>query len=153
MQKSFQVLIVENDPKVVERISSALTGRYASLRLDIAKDGEKALEMLKREEYNLIILAILLPKVDGISVCRELAKDPTRRTTPVVLADALPLYSAAFQRSLKKYKELSVVRAVLQKPFTVDEFMKRMEPLLESRAPSRAAVSSGYPSQKVESRK
>jgi putative two-component system response regulator len=54
-----------------------------------AADGQAALEEFARNQPDLVLLDIVMPRVDGVEVCRRLKKDPESRLTPIVLVTAL----------------------------------------------------------------
>ena len=54
-----------------------------------AADGQAALEEFARNQPDLVLLDIMMPRVDGVEVCRRLKKDPESRLTPIVLVTAL----------------------------------------------------------------
>lgn len=58
-------------------------------RVTVASDGEQALAAVAREQPDLVLLDILMPKVDGYEVCRRLKSDPVTRLIPVVLVTGL----------------------------------------------------------------
>lgn len=65
-----KILLVEDDEPTGQVISSALTtDRYV---VNLATDGQTGLEMAQAYEYDLILLDVVLPRLDGISVCRQL---------------------------------------------------------------------------------
>jgi heavy metal response regulator len=79
-----RVLVVEDEPKISAFIRKGLEEEHYSV--DVAGDGEEALDMAAAAEYDLIVLDILLPKLDGLSVCRELRQSGIR--TPVLMLTA-----------------------------------------------------------------
>ena len=54
----------------------------------LAKDGQEALDLIKADKPDLIILDYLMPVLDGISVCKALKKDDATRLIPVIMATA-----------------------------------------------------------------
>jgi DNA-binding response OmpR family regulator len=65
-----QILIVEDEKKIADFLKRGLIEeRYA---VDIASDGEEALYKYDINEYDLIILDLMIPKVDGFTVCRKI---------------------------------------------------------------------------------
>jgi two-component system sensor histidine kinase/response regulator len=54
-----------------------------------AEDGTRALEQVRHERFDLVILDVMMPEMDGFEVCRKLKNDPELRTIPVVLVTAL----------------------------------------------------------------
>lgn len=79
-----RILIVEDETKLAEALSQILTkNRYGS---DIASDGVEGLDMALSGIYNLILLDIMLPKMNGIDVLRRLRSSGVN--TPVILLTA-----------------------------------------------------------------
>ena len=54
----------------------------------LAEDGEQALDLARREQPDLILLDVMMPKIDGIGVCRELKADPALPFIPIILLTA-----------------------------------------------------------------
>jgi two-component system response regulator MtrA len=67
------VLIVEDDPSIRE--VTALGLREAGYRVTTAPDGREGLLRARRDQFDLVILDIMLPHLDGLEVCREIRKD------------------------------------------------------------------------------
>ncbi|MDP3089855.1 MAG: response regulator [Nitrospira sp.] len=79
-----RILVVEDDPDVASFIKKGLQEeRYA---VDVAVDGEEGLRLAQDNPYDLIILDLMLPKLDGLAVCRRLRAD--RHGTPILLLTA-----------------------------------------------------------------
>ncbi|MDQ6694536.1 MAG: response regulator transcription factor [Chloroflexota bacterium] len=80
-----RILLVEDEPKIAAFIRKGL--REESYAVDVAADGEQGLDYAISVEYDLIILDILLPKLSGLELCRELRQSGI--TTPVLMLTAL----------------------------------------------------------------
>ena len=78
-----KILIVDDEIGIREIIKEYLD--FADYEYDEASDGMQAMKMLKQEDFDLVILDIMMPGVDGISVLKELRKD---HDTPVILLTA-----------------------------------------------------------------
>jgi DNA-binding response OmpR family regulator len=79
-----QILIVEDEVKIRSLLRRGLIEE--SYAVDTAKDGEEALYKLDINEYDLVLLDIMLPKVDGIAVCKTIReKNPH---LPIILLTA-----------------------------------------------------------------
>ncbi len=76
-----KILVVEDDHAVAQSLQ-LLLGSY-NYAVDIAADGEVALQMMDAFEYHLVLLDVLLPQLNGIEVCRQLRKKGFRQ--PVLL--------------------------------------------------------------------
>lgn len=79
-----RILIVEDDEKLRRSLSEGL--RLKGYAVDVASDGESADEKVFCERYDLIILDLNLPKMDGFSVLENLRKD--KRDVPVLILSA-----------------------------------------------------------------
>jgi two-component system, OmpR family, response regulator MtrA len=78
-----RVLLVEDDPSIRETTSLGLAS--AGLRVTAAADGREALLRFRNESFDLVVLDLMLPEVDGYEVCREIRK--TSRV-PIVMLSA-----------------------------------------------------------------
>ena len=78
-----RVLVVD-DEEVVCRVLAELLG-LIGLKVETAGDGPRALELAQQPSWNLFILDILLPTIDGYEVCQRLRKMPSHAHTPVLI--------------------------------------------------------------------
>jgi DNA-binding response OmpR family regulator len=113
-------LIIEDDPTLAELVQLHL--RDVDCDADIADDGVTGLEMFKEGSYELVVLDIMLPRKDGLSVCRDIRRLPGY--VPILMLTA-------------KSTELDRVRGLetgaddyLTKPFSVRELVARVKALL-----------------------
>jgi two-component system copper resistance phosphate regulon response regulator CusR len=115
-----RILVVEDDAKVAGFIKKGLIEEnYA---VDTFCNGEDALFWATENEYDLIILDIMLPGKDGLSICRELRKKEI--VTPIMMLTAK-------DTTADKIKGLDVgADDYLGKPFSFDEFLARIRALL-----------------------
>ncbi|MFK5955352.1 MAG: response regulator transcription factor [Planctomycetota bacterium] len=80
------LLLVEDDPDLLEILR--LTFEMEGFRLVLAVDGQEALDKARRHAPDLIVLDIMLPKLDGIEVCRQLRAESTFRRVPILMLTA-----------------------------------------------------------------
>lgn len=80
------VLIVEDDPDIVDILSYNL--KQADLKVTSVPDGSSALAEVKRRLPDLILLDLMLPKVDGLEVCRLLKGEPETKNVPIIMITA-----------------------------------------------------------------
>ena len=113
-------LIIEDDPTLAELVQLHL--RDVDCVADIADDGVTAMEMFKDGNYELVVLDIMVPRKDGLSVCRDIRRLPGY--VPILMLTA-------------KSTELDRVRGLetgaddyLTKPFSVRELVARVKALL-----------------------
>ena len=121
-----RVLVVEDDPRLAEMLCEYL-GK-AGFRITIASLGATALRQLGETEYDAVVLDLMLPDMDGLSVCRQLR---TRADTPVLMLTAR---GDAIDRIVGL--ELGA-DDYLPKPFEPRELLARLRAILRRRAPGR----------------
>ena len=78
-----RILLVEDDPSIREVTAMGL--RAAGFEVDTAADGVAGLEKWRKAEPDLVLLDVMLPRMDGLEVCREIRR---ASTTPVVMLTA-----------------------------------------------------------------
>jgi len=78
------ILIVEDEHKLAEILRNGLEEH--GFAVDIAYDGEEGLARAELEVYDLVVLDVMLPKLDGLAVCRQLRA--SRRNMPVLMLTA-----------------------------------------------------------------
>lgn len=86
-QSAGRILVVDDTQANVELLEGLLTREGYTVQT--AADGEAALESIRRDPPDLVLLDVMMPKLDGFEVCRRLKQDPATRLTPVVLITAL----------------------------------------------------------------
>ncbi len=78
-----KILVVDDSPTELKLMLEALDQtRY---QVSTATDGEQALEMARRDQPNLILLDVILPKKNGFQVCRQLKTAPDTKDIAIVL--------------------------------------------------------------------
>lgn len=78
-----KVLVVDDEKLIVKGIRFSL--EQDGMKVDCAYDGEEALEMAKNNDYDIILLDIMLPKMDGFAVCQQIREFST---VPIVMLTA-----------------------------------------------------------------
>jgi len=120
-----RVLVVEDDPDLVALVKRWLE-RDGHLVEHVA-DGAAALAALRRDPLpRLVLLDVMLPKVDGFEVLRQLRAAPRTKDLPVVMVT-----SFTRDRDAARGRELGANDYVV-KPLMELDFLKRLEPLLKS---------------------
>ena len=124
-----KILLVEDDTITVNLLTRALNSQ--SYNVNTAGDGETALQLAQAYDYDLIVLDVLIPKLDGISLCRELRSSGCQM--PILLLTALDSRSNLVQGLEAGADDYMV------KPFNIEELMARIRALLRR---GKAALSS-----------
>lgn len=86
LDHSGKILIVDDSPVMVKLMACIL--EPTGLRPVFAEDGETALSLASSEKFDLILLDIMLPGIDGFEVCERLQKNPRTSDTPVLFLTA-----------------------------------------------------------------
>ena len=79
-----KILVVDDEPNIVELLKYNLEN--SGYETKEAYDGEEALNMVAKERFDLIILDLMLPKIDGIEVCRRLKREDSH--IPIIMLTA-----------------------------------------------------------------
>lgn len=117
--ENVRILIVDDEERMREMIKD-----YTSLEgfeIDEASDGVEALEMFKQHQYSLIILDVMMPRMDGWSVCREIRK--TSEVPVIMLTARGEEYDKLFGFELG-------VDDYMVKPFSPRELLARMKAII-----------------------
>ncbi len=126
------ILVVDDEQETTMQIKRALSGNLDCV-VDIAYNGKEALDKLREvEHYDLLVLDILVPKLNGIEVCEFMIQDQKLKQIPILLISILPLNSDDFKRSLVKFKEFAVVKDVLEKPFSDEDLLLKVKNIIKS---------------------
>jgi DNA-binding response OmpR family regulator len=115
-----RILIVEDDEGLAEVLSKDLTSRH--YLVEVAADGQAGLALAESFDYDLILLDFMLPKLDGISLCRQLRKQGDH--TPILLL-------TAYDSSTEKITGLDAgADDYVVKPCDFEELLARIRALL-----------------------
>jgi two-component system OmpR family response regulator len=121
-----RLLLVEDDEKLARAVARGL--RHEGYAVDLAPDGDAALFQAAVFSYDAIVLDVMLPARDGVSVCRELRERGCWSPVLMVTArDQVPDRVAGLDAGADDY---------LAKPFAFDELLARLRALLR-RAPAQ----------------
>jgi len=119
MNKAEKILIIEDDPHVADLVQINL--KDLGYSLDWTADGLSGLKKVQEQEYDLVILDLMLPQLDGIEVCKRIRAE--NRYTPILMLTAK---SEEFDKVLGL--ELGA-DDYLTKPFSVRELAARIKAL------------------------
>ena len=123
-----KIALIEDDRDLYDLLHHTL--EREGYRFVGDRTGDRAIDFLKREKPDLVLLDILLPGQDGIEICRRLKSDPTLNNTPVVFLTAL---GSEADRVLGL--EIGADDYIV-KPFSVRELCARIKARLRSSAGS-----------------
>ena len=124
-----KIVVIEDEPDIVEVISYNLKNEgYRVLSVD---RGDEGINLIRNQSPSLVILDLMLPGMDGLSVCQQLKSDPIVRDIPIIITSA-------------KSEESDIVIGLelgaddyLTKPFSPRELLARVKAVLR-RGPVKA---------------
>jgi CheY-like chemotaxis protein len=117
-----KVLVAEDNPAVREFIVRSLTS--AGYAVSGAIDGQQALDMLAREEFNVLVTDIVMPNVDGIALAMKAVRlFPDMR---------IVMISGYVQERLRAHNLNALVHQVIAKPFSLEEICEAVKNALSA---------------------
>jgi two-component system alkaline phosphatase synthesis response regulator PhoP len=128
-QKNNRILVVDDKEDIVETVSFCLT--QEGFEVVTAFDGQQALEVARREQPDLIVLDVMLPKENGYQVARFLREDWQEGRLPkmpaILMLTARTVFDAQREEFLQTWSGADVF---MYKPFDLDELTARVKSLL-----------------------
>lgn len=109
------VLIADDEPNII--ISLEFLLEQAGYQVLVAHDGEEALEAIKRQTPDLVLLDVMLPRLSGFDVCQKIRENPDWQEMRVVMLTAKG-------REVEVSKGLALgANAYITKPFSTQELL------------------------------
>ncbi len=127
-----KILIVDDDPDILDVLTIILEAQ--GYQVSTARDGIEGLANLKAEKPDLLILDLLMPKMDGFAVCKEL-QDPRwskLKGTPILILTSVREEASRRRYELETGLELDVDDYV-EKPIFPDVLLERVGKLLKKK--------------------
>jgi len=118
-----KILVVEDDAFLANAYRVKLT--KASYQVAVAADGDEALSALLEDSYDLIILDLVLPKVDGFVVLSKIKKDPRFSKIPIIVVSNL-----SQAEDIKKAKSLGASDYIVKTDLSIKEVLAKITSVL-----------------------
>ncbi len=125
VEKRHTILIVDDIPKNIELAANILQAK--NYNITFATSGAAALEKVKSIDFDLILLDVMMPEMDGFEVCKHLKDDPKTKEIPVIF-----LTAKSETENVVKGFELGAVDYVT-KPFSTEELLARVKTHIDIR--------------------
>lgn len=120
--EKLKILVAEDEKNVSNFLILEL--EFENYSVDLAEDGQQALNLFEKNEYDLLILDWMMPKVDGITVCRKIRR---KSNVPIIILTARDYLG-------DKISGLdSGADDYITKPFEIEELFARIRTILRSR--------------------
>nr|MBV6629987.1 response regulator [Oceanococcus sp. HetDA_MAG_MS8] len=123
MSDAATVLVADDEDNILVSLEFLLA--RAGFSVLVARDGEAALEMAQQHHPDLLLLDVMMPKLDGFSVCQALRALPEFAHTPIVM-----LTAKGRDADRVKGRALGATDYVI-KPFSTRELLTRVQGLLD----------------------
>lgn len=118
-----RILIVDDEKDIVESIQFKL--EFEGFECLAAFDGEEALLKAKKENPDLILLDVMLPKLNGYMICRSLKSDEKYKHIPIIML------TAKAQESDKFWGKETGADDYVTKPFEMEELIQKIQGYLK----------------------
>ena len=119
-----KILVIDDQEDLLELTRRVLQSHgYEVLTLN---DGENALETIKKESPDLVLMDMIMPIKDGAQICQEMKSDTSVRHIPVILTTGQMIEKSEYSQ-----EGLTGVDDYLMKPFEIDELLAKIGNLLK----------------------
>ncbi len=118
--KNKKVLIVEDDPFIADVYTLKLESE--GYNVDLAEDGLRCLEKMRKNKYDVVLLDIIMPNMDGFATMERIKMSPELNTTPVII-----LTNLSQKKDIQKGIDLGAVDYIIKTRFTPTEVLKTID--------------------------
>ncbi|HJQ57677.1 MAG TPA: response regulator [Vineibacter sp.] len=124
MTKPSSVLIVDDEPNILLSLKFLMT--KAGYEVRTAKDGEEGMAEILRAPPNLVLLDVMMPKLDGFSVCQAVRDNPALKDVRIIMLTARG-------RDVEREKGLALgADDYITKPFSTQDAIARVKAVLDA---------------------
>lgn len=122
------IIVADDDPDILEAITTVL--ETCPYQVASANDGQQCLELVRKRTPDLLILDLLMPRIDGFAVIRELRSEPAYVDLPILVLTTVVEDASRRRYELETGRDMSV-EAYLQKPVPPEELLRKVGDALE----------------------
>ena len=116
-----KVLIVDDEPNVRRLSRKILSNTFDVVE---AEDGRQAIEIANNQKPDVILMDMMMPKMDGLTACHAIKKDPTTKSIPVIMVTAI-----GFELNIKLSQQMGATGYVT-KPFSSQDLLNKIGEVL-----------------------
>lgn len=120
-----RILVVDDSSTNIVLLEAILNGQ--GYEIDTAQSVKEAYQIIKREDVNLILLDLLMPRVSGFDFLKEIKNNESTKEIPVIIVSAV-----ADVENKKKSFELGALDFI-NKPIDIQDFIERIDTILKKK--------------------
>ncbi len=128
-----KILLIEDDDFIREMYTSELTKN--GFEVSACPNGEKGLETLKMNQFDLLLLDIMLPGINGLEVLKQLRQDPKTKELKVIL-----LTNLGQETIIKQGFALGIIGFLIKSAYNPDQIINEIKGFLDGTNPSTAPI-------------
>ena len=118
-----KVLIVDDEPNVRRLSRKILNNTFDVVE---AEDGRQAIEIAVTQQPDVILMDMMMPRMDGLTACHVIKKDPITKSIPVIMVTAI-----GFELNIKLSQQMGA-SAYVTKPFSPKELLDKIMLVLQT---------------------
>jgi CheY-like chemotaxis protein len=121
-----KVLIVDDEPNVRRLLHSILNKNFVVFE---AEDGQQAIDMTNAQQPDVILMDMMMPKMDGLTACLMIKKNPDTKKIPVIMVTAI-----GFELNIKLSQQMGA-SGYVTKPFSPQDLLAKIAEVLQPVSP------------------
>ena len=121
-----KVLIVDDEPNVRRLLHSILNKKFVVFE---AEDGQQAIDMTNAQQPDVILMDMMMPKMDGLTACLMMKKNPDTKKIPVIMVTAI-----GFELNIKLSQQMGA-SGYVTKPFSPQDLLAKIAEVLQPASP------------------
>ncbi|MBL7142320.1 MAG: response regulator [Candidatus Pacebacteria bacterium] len=118
-----QILLIEDDPFLIDIYTTKL--KESGFLVEVASDGEQALEKVKAKKPDLVLLDIVLPKVDGWEILRSIKSEATLKDLKIII-----LSNLGQKEEVEKGINLGVSKYLIKAHYTPSQVVEEIKKII-----------------------
>ncbi|MFC1594824.1 response regulator transcription factor [Patescibacteria group bacterium] len=121
---SQKILLIDDDTFLLDMYSVKFN--EAAIKIDVAQDGEEALDKIRENKYKAILLDIIMPNLDGFELLKKVKEEKLANSTPIII-----LSNLGQRDDLEKGLSLGADDYIVKANFTPSEVLEKLKEIIE----------------------